>query len=223
MNYIDWRYANASNTDAEYLYEQLDKLEIPITVMEPLLGGRLATVPENVARRFKERDPDASISSWAFRFVGSHPRVLTALSGMTYMEHLEDNLKTFRGFHPMTEEELEFMNDQAVLYSEFPMINCTHCNYCMPCPYGINIPEIFAYYNKCVTEEKYPQSREQDNYKKLRKEYLRNYDKAVPTLRQADHCIACRQCMPHCPQSIQIPNELQRIDRYVESLKQDTL
>jgi predicted aldo/keto reductase-like oxidoreductase len=223
MNYIDWRYANASNTDAEYLYEQLDKLEIPITVMEPLLGGRLATVPENVARRFKERDPDASISSWAFRFVGSHPRVLTALSGMTYMEHLEDNLKTFRGFHPMTEEELEFMNDQAVLYSEFPMINCTHCNYCMPCPYGINIPEIFAYYNKCVTEEKYPQSREQENYKKLRKEYLRNYDKAVPTLRQADHCIACRQCMPHCPQSIQIPNELQRIDHYVESLKQDTL
>ena len=223
MNYIDWRYANASNTNAEYLYEQLDKLEIPITVMEPLLGGRLSTVPENVARRFKERDPDASIPSWAFRFVGSHPRVLTALSGMTYMEHLEDNLKTFRGFHPMSEEELEFMNEQAVLYSEFPMINCTGCKYCMPCPYGINIPEIFAYYNKCVTEEKYPQSQEQPNYKKLRNEYLRNYDKAVPTLRQADHCIGCRQCMPHCPQSIRIPDELQRIDRYVESLKQNTL
>ena len=223
MNYIDWRYANASNTNAEYLYEQLDKLEIPITVMEPLLGGRLSSVPENVARRFKERDPDASIPSWAFRFVGSHPRVLTALSGMTYMEHLEDNLKTFRGFHPMSEEELEFMNEQAVLYSEFPMINCTGCKYCMPCPYGINIPEIFAYYNKCVTEEKYPQSMEQKDYKKLRNEYLKNYDKAVPTLRQADHCIGCRQCAPHCPQSINIPNELQRIDRYVESLKQDTL
>ena len=223
MNYIDWRYANASNTNAEYLYEQLDKLEIPITVMEPLLGGRLSSVPENVARRFKERDPDASIPSWAFRFVGSHPRVLTALSGMTYMEHLEDNLKTFRGFHPMTEEELEFMNEQAVLYSEFPMINCTGCKYCMPCPYGINIPEIFAYYNKCVTEEKYPQSMEQKDYKKLRNEYLKNYDKAVPTLRQADHCIGCNQCAPHCPQSIRIPSELQRIDRYVESLKQDTL
>ena len=223
MNYIDWRYANASNTNAEYLYEQLDKLEIPITVMEPLLGGRLSSVPENVARRFKERDPDASIPSWAFRFVGSHPRVLTALSGMTYMEHLEDNLKTFRGFHPMTDEELEFMNEQAVLYSEFPMINCTGCKYCMPCPYGINIPEIFAYYNKCVTEEKYPQSMEQKDYKKLRNEYLRNYDKAVPTLRQADHCIGCRQCAPHCPQSINIPNELQRIDRYVESLKQNKL
>ena len=223
MNYIDWRYANASNTNAEYLYEQLDKMEIPITVMEPLLGGRLSSVPENVARRFKERDPDASIPSWAFRFVGSHPRVLTALSGMTYMEHLEDNLKTFCGFHPMTEEELEFMNEQAVLYSEFPMVNCTGCKYCMPCPYGINIPEIFAYYNKCVTEEKYPQSMEQKDYKKLRNEYLRNYDKAVPTLRQADHCIGCRQCAPHCPQSINIPNELQRIDRYVESLKQDTL
>ena len=223
MNYIDWRHANASNTNAEYLYEQLDKLEIPITVMEPLLGGRLSSVPENVAKRFKERDPDASIPSWAFRFVGSHPRVITTLSGMVYMEHLEDNLKTFRGFHPMTEEELEFMNDQAVLYSEFPMVNCTNCKYCMPCPYGINIPEIFAYYNKCVTEEKYPQSMEQKNYKKLRNEYLRNYDKAVPTLRQADHCIGCRQCAPHCPQSINIPNELQRIDKYVESLKQNTL
>ncbi|MBO4843589.1 MAG: aldo/keto reductase [Bacteroidales bacterium] len=223
MNYIDWRHANASNTNAEYLYEQLDKLEIPITVMEPLLGGRLSTVPENVARRFKERDPDASIPSWAFRFVGSHPRVITTLSGMVYMEHLEDNLKTFRGFHPMTDEELEFMNDQATLYSEFPMINCTGCKYCMPCPYGINIPEIFAYYNKCVTEEKYPQSQEQEGYKKLRREYLRNYDKAIPTVRQADHCIACRQCMEHCPQSIQIPNELQRIDHYIESLKQNTL
>ena len=223
MNYIDWRHANASNTNAEYLYEQLDNLNIPITVMEPLLGGRLSSVPENVARKFKERDPDASIPSWAFRFVGSHPNVITTLSGMVYMEHLEDNLKTFRGFHPMSEEELEFMNEQATLYSEFPMINCTHCSYCMPCPYGINIPDIFAFYNQCVTEEKYPQSQEQENYKKLRKEYLRNYDKAVPTLRQADHCIGCRQCMPHCPQSIPIPQELQRIDRYVESLKQNTL
>ena len=64
---------------------------------------------------------------------------------------------------------------------------------------------------------------EQKDYKKLRNEYLRNYDKAVPTLRQADHCIGCRQCAPHCPQSINIPNELQRIDRYVESLKQNKL
>ena len=106
---------------------------------------------------------------------------------------------------------------------EKSMVSCTGCKYCMPCPYGINIPEIFAHYNKCVTEENYPQSREQDNYKKLRKAYLSSYDKAIPSLRQADHCIGCRQCVSHRPQSINIPNELQRIDRYVEQLKQNTL
>ena len=224
MNYMDWRHADGiRNVNAEYLYEQLDRLELPITVMEPLLGGRLGNVPQNVAAKFKERDPDASIASWAFRFVGSHPRILTALSGMTYMEHLEDNLKTFRGFHPMDEEELAFMEEMAVLMAEYPTINCTNCKYCMPCPYGINIPEIFAHYNKCVGEGNVPQSSEQKNYRKLRKAFLTSYDKAVPTLRQASHCIGCEQCMAHCPQSIRIPNELHRIDRYIEKLKQNKL
>ena len=81
MNYMDWRHADGiRNVNAEYLYEQLDRLELPITVMEPLLGGRLGNVPQNVAAKFKERDPDASIASWAFRFVGSHPRILPAHS-----------------------------------------------------------------------------------------------------------------------------------------------
>ena len=223
MNYIDWRYANASNTDAEYLYEQLDKLEIPITVMEPLLGGRLATVPENVARRFKERDPDASISSWAFRFVGSHPRVLTALSGMTYMEHLEDNLKTFLHFKPLNDEEMEFLKEAAGLIRKYPLIPCTNCQYCMPCPYGIDIPTIFKHYNSCVNDGFIAQSTDQKDFKKLKKLYLSTYDKAVETIRQADHCISCNTCVSHCPQHIRIPRELRRIDNYVEALKQEKL
>ena len=222
MNYMDWRHADGvRNVNAEYLYEELDKRGIPITIMEPIQGGRLSNVPANVAAKLKERDPDASAASWAFRFVGTYPRILTVLSGMTYREHLEDNLNTYRGFRPMSDEELAFMEEMAVLMAEYPTINCNQCNYCMPCPYGINIPGIFDHYNKSVNEGSVPQSEAQKNYRKLRKEYLASYDKAIPTLRQADHCIGCGQCLEHCPQSIAIPDELHRIDRYIEKLKQD--
>ncbi len=220
MNYMDWKHADGvRNVNADYLYEQLDKREIPITIMEPLLGGRLSSLPENIVAKLKERDPDASLASWAFRFVGSYPRILTVLSGMTYMEHLQDNLKTFMDFKPMDEEELAFMEEMATLMAEYPTVNCTHCNYCMPCPYGIDIPGIFAHYNKCVNEGTVAQSEEQKNFRKLRKAYLTSYNKAIPTLRQADHCIGCGQCMEHCPQSIKIPDQLHRIDAYIETLK----
>lgn len=223
MNYVDWRHATGNNTNAEYLYEKLDNLGLPITVMEPLQGGRLSRVPEIVAQQFKERNPDASVGSWAFRFVGSHPRILTALSGMTYMEHLVDNVNTFTDFQYMNDEELEFIEKMAILIKEFPTVECNDCKYCMPCPYGINIPDIFRYYNTMVNEGAAPQSQDQENYRKLRRNYLTKYNKAIPTLRQADHCIGCRQCESHCPQSIRIPNELQRIDAYIEKLKQGTL
>lgn len=224
MNYMDWQHADGvRNVNAEYLYDSLDKRELPIVVMEPLLGGRLASVPENVTYHMKQREPDLSIASWAFRFVGSYPRILTILSGMTYREHLEDNLKTFIGFKPLTEEEIAFLKDMAGIMATYPTVNCTHCNYCMPCPFGIDIPEIFAHYNKHVNEGTVAQNSEQANYKKLRKEYLLSYDKAIPTLRQADHCIGCGSCLSHCPQSIDIPRELHRIDRYIEQLKQNKL
>ncbi len=191
--------------------------------MEPLQGGRLSRVPENIAQQFKERDPDASLGSWAFRFVGSHPNVLTALSGMTYMEHLVDNVNTFTDFKPMDEEELAFMEKMATMMKEYPTVNCNDCKYCMPCPYGINIPDIFRHYNNCVNEGIIAHSSSQSDYKKLRKAYLTSYNDAIPTLRQADHCIGCGQCMSHCPQSIRIPDELHRIDAYIERLKQGTL
>ena len=224
MNYVDWRHADGvRNVNAEYLYEELDKRELPITIMEPLQGGRLSRVPENVAKAMKERSPEKSIASWAFRFVGSYPRVLTALSGMTYMEHLQDNLDTFLHFQELNQDEKDFLEQMAILIKEFPTVDCNDCKYCMPCPYGIDIPEIFKQYNNCVNEGKFPQSVEQENYRKLKRQYLLSYDRAIPTLRQADHCIGCGQCMPHCPQSIRIPTELQRIDRYVENLRQNTL
>lgn len=221
MNYVDWKHADGvRNVNAQYLYDELDKREIPIAVMEPLQGGRLSRVPEGIAAMMKERDPQRSVSSWAFRFVGSYPRILTALSGMTYMEHLKENLDTFSGFVPLTDDDKAFLEKMATLMKEYPTVNCNDCKYCMPCPYGIDIPGIFRHYNDLVNEGKIAQ-KGQEEYKKLRREYLLSYNRAIPTLRQADHCIGCRHCVPECPQSINIPNELHRIDAYVEELKKN--
>ena len=226
LNYLDWRHAkqiNANNTDAEYLYGELAKRNIPAIIMEPLLGGRLSNVPDNIVARLKQREPAQSVASWAFRFAGSFPGVLTVLSGMTRMEHLQDNLRTYSPLKPLTEEEFQFLIDTAKLMMEFDTIPCNDCKYCMPCPYGIDIPAILLHYNKCLNEGNIPQSAQSEGYRKARRIYLVGYDRSVPKLRQADHCTGCGQCNPHCPQGIDIPKELHRIDAYVEKLKQETL
>ena len=93
----------------------------------------------------------------------------------------------------------------------------------MPCPYGLDIPAIFAHYNKCINEGRVPTSSQDPEYATLRRAFLIGYDRAVPRLRQANHCIGCYECVKHCPQSIYIPGEMQKIDAYVEQLKQGTL
>ena len=226
LNYLDWRHAkeiNRNNTDAEYLYGELAARGIPAVIMEPLLGGRLSKVHDHVVARLKQREPNRSVASWAFRFAGTFPGVLTVLSGMTYMEHLEDNLRTYSPLQPLTDEEMEYLYDTADLMMQYPTVPCNDCKYCMPCPYGIDIPSILVHYQKCVNQGHVPESEQEENYRKARRAFLVGYDRAVPRLRQADHCIGCRQCVSHCPQGIDIPSELHRIDGFVEKLKQGTL
>ena len=224
MNYVDWTHADGvRNVNADYLYEELDKRGLPIVIMEPLLGGRLARVPESISRHMKEREPDKSVASWAFRFCATYPRVLCVLSGMTNMDPLRENVETFGHFKPLSEEELEFLEQMATQMMEYPLVNCTDCKYCMPCPWGIDIPGTFQHYNRSVTEGTYAQSTAQKDYAKLKKAYLVSYDRAVATVRQADHCINCGECLSHCPQSIPIPTQLKRIAKYIDDLKQDIL
>ena len=226
LNYLDWKYAkqiNPRNTDAEYLYNELAKRNIPTVIMEPLLGGRLSNVPDSIVAMLKQREPEASVASWAFRFAGSQPDVLTVLSGMTRMEHLQDNLHTYSPLQPLSEEEFAFLQQAADRMMQFDTIPCNDCKYCMPCPYGIDIPAILLHYNKCLNEGNIPESSQDADYRRARRAYLIGYDRSVPKLRQASHCIGCNQCSPHCPQRIDIPTELQRIDHFVEQLKQETL
>lgn len=223
MNYVDWRHASGRNVNAEYLYGELAKRGIPAVIMEPLLGGRLSKQNDHLVARLKQRRPENSVASWAFRFAGTYPNVLCVLSGMTYMEHLQDNLRTYSPLEPLNEEEKEFLEETAQLMLKFPTIPCNDCKYCMPCPYGLDIPAILVHYNKCVNEGNVPKSSQDENYRRARRAFLIGYDRSVPKLRQASHCTGCNQCNPHCPQSIDIPKELHRIDAYVEQLKQETL
>ena len=223
LNYLDWKYAkqiNPSNTDAEYLYGELEKRGIPAIIMEPLLGGRLSNVPSSIVAKLKQREPERSVASWAFRFAGSKPGVLTVLSGMTRMEHLEDNLRTYCPLKPLTDDDFHFLQQVATNMMEWNTIPCNDCKYCMPCPYGIDIPSILLHYNKCLNEGNIIDDDTDDDYRRARRAFLVGYDRSVPKLRQASHCIGCNQCSPHCPQRINIPYELHRIDAFVERLKQ---
>lgn len=220
LNYVDWKHASNNNVNADYLYAELEKRNITAIIMEPLLGGRLSNVPDHIANRLKQQAPESSVASWAFRFAGSPDGVLTVLSGMTYMEHLQDNIRTYSPLVTLTDQERQFLFDTADLMMQYPTIPCNDCKYCMPCPYGIDIPAILLHYNKCVNEGNLPASSQDENYRRARRAFLVGYDRSVPKLRQADHCIGCEQCNPHCPQSIDIPAQMQRINDFVEDLKQ---
>ncbi|MFR9652041.1 MAG: aldo/keto reductase [Rikenellaceae bacterium] len=223
-NYLDWRYANQinkKNVNAEYLYSELHRRNIPVIIMEPLLGGRLASVPEYIAQKFKSFEPNKSIASWAFRYSGSLPDVITILSGMTYLEDLQDNIRTFSPLVPINDKEAEMLDESAKLIMEYNAIPCNDCKYCMPCPYGVDIPAILLHYNKCIFEDKIIEDSSDPEYIRARREFLIGYDRSAPKLRQAQHCTGCGVCSPKCPQRIDIVEELHKIDAYAKRLREE--
>lgn len=225
LNYLDWQYANEinpRNTDAEYLYAELEKRGIPAVIMEPLLGGRLAHQPDAIVHKMNRKDSRYTPAAWAFRFAGTPSGVLSVLSGMTYMEHLQENVQTYSPLVPLSDEEQQWILALAKDIFELKAIPCTTCNYCMPCPYGLNIPGIFAHYNKCIAEGIMPAvGAEETAFQRNRRAFLTSYDRTIERQRQADHCIGCDHCVSHCPQRIDIPGELHRIERFVDALRQN--
>ena len=210
MNYVDWHYAHEieeENVNAEHLYTELDKREIPIVIMEPVLGGRLANLNEALAAQLKAREPERSLASWAFRHLGMFPRIMTSLSGMSAMEHVEDNVRTHCPLVPLADDEMQLLERVADEFAHFPAVPCTACQYCMPCPYGLDIPGIFSFYNKSLMEGNIATEGtvEQKEFRRARRAFLTTYDKSIERLRQADHCINCGECLTHCPQGIKIP------------------
>ena len=222
LNWVDWHHAqevNKRNVNAETLYNLLDERGIPVVVMEPLLGGRLAKVKESVRRRLASLDAKATPAQWSFRFAGSLPRILTVLSGMTYLSHVEENVKTYSPLRPLNDRERDMLEHAAITLLTDDDIPCTSCNYCMPCPFGLDIPGIFNFWNQAVVEGRLPDNPSSPRYQTDRSQFLSDYSKEIPYLRQAQRCVGCRQCAPHCPQSIDIPGKIRKVDDFVEQLK----
>ena len=213
MNYVDWRHAkevNDRNLDAQYLYGKLTELGIPVVVMEPLLGGRLARYNWALANELKPLDPDATLAQWALRFCGSFDNVMTILSGMTFDEHIKENIATFSPLKKCSAPEMEALERAAVALLKLNTIPCNSCNYCMPCPYGLDIPSILTFRNRMLSEKTAPSAAEA----------VKLYRRMIPEeLRRADHCTGCGRCISHCPQSIDIPAEIAQIDSWIDALK----
>jgi len=223
MNFLDWRHASMrggrrSDADAEYLYDKCEKTGVQCVVMEPLRGGAFGRMAQELTDQLKAVRPDDSTARWAFRWVGSHPNILTTLSGMNRMDHLEENIKTFSPLEVCTESENRLLAQIADQMSGFPTIPCTTCEYCMPCPYDVNIPGNFAYYNEAVNGHILPlPEKTASDYAARKQQFIDGYQKALPDQKTwAYSCQDCEECLSKCPQQIRIPNQLARI---VETLR----
>ena len=185
MNYLDW-----NNQNAKEQYQILTDAGIPVIIMEPVRGGKLANPPKAVCEMFSNAKPDKSYASWAISFDASFDNVLTILSGMNAPEQMLDNLATLTDFKPLSENDMNLCHNAAAIMNKNDIIPCTGCDYCADCPKGVKISSIFAVYNSfkngdCTKEEAIAKYNEIDV--------------------RADACINCGKCKSHCPQQIDIP------------------
>jgi len=198
LNYMDVEHQQGIEG-----YNILTEKGIPVIVMEPVKGGSIVKFNDEIESKMKSYRPNNSIASWGFRWVGSLPNVKVILSGMTTMEQVEDNIKTFSKFEPLNSEEYKIVEEVRLDVFNLSKVDCTSCNYCMPCPHGVDIPGNFRIFN---------------NDSMYRKEGYLNwaYGNLKKQGKSADMCIECGECLPKCPQYIEIPTEL---GNFVEYLK----
>lgn len=205
INHRDWDFAQIqfNYMDAEEQagtrgYELAVKKGVPLIIMEPVKGGSLSRFAEDIMGRFRQLDADASASSFALRWVGSFPGVKVILSGMSTMEQVEDNLKTFTPFKPLSQEERAVVEDVAATIKSRVQNGCTGCRYCMPCPAGVDIPGCFAAWNTYHMYQNY-------NVVKWR------WEKEIGPEHQAKNCIKCGKCEAACPQKLSICEDLAKV------------
>ena len=204
---IQYNYIDTDIQAGDNGYALTEKLGIPLVIMEPVKGGSLAQLPEDVTEPFKKARPDSSISSWALRWVASKPNVKVVLSGMSTMEQVEDNLHTFGNFEPLTEEESAMVSQVAENIKKRTKNGCTGCSYCMPCPFGVDIPKNFRIWNDFSMY---------GNKEKTRQAFFQELDISA----RADQCQKCGKCETVCPQSISIRENLEAAAKELNALKE---
>ena len=198
LNYLDWHFQKADKK-----VELLNRHNIPIWVMEPLRGGRLASLPEDAASKLKALRPEETVPGWAFRFLQSIPGVTMVLSGMSDLPQMKENIATFSEDKPLSNEELDALVGIADDMVRGGILPCTACRYCTSyCPQGLDIPRLLALFNEhTFTGGGFlaPMAVE-----------------ALPENKRPGACVGCRSCEAVCPQQIKISEAMAAFDKLLQ-------
>ena len=204
INYLDWENPAIGSKEC---YEVATGFGKPVIVMEPVKGGTLAKVPQEVADFLASKDPSRTPASWALRFPLSLENVMVVLSGMFKPEQMTENLDTADSAGPLSEDELQTLHEAVRIMNSLGGIPCTGCSYCTTgCPMNIPIPQYFALYNADIQEVKTKGWNPQEAY----------YGNLARTFGKASDCIACGQCEGICPQKLPIIENLKTVAEYFE-------
>ena len=186
-------------------YHLAERMGVPVVVMEPVKGGLLAAPPEEVEELLRAARPERTPAGWALRWAASLPGVLTVLSGMGSMAQVEENLATFAGFTPLEPEETELLARAAAELRRRTNNGCTGCEYCMPCPAGVDIPENFSLWNRLA---------------RCRDASLlwRSWNEVLKDEAKGKHCVGCGRCEEACPQHLPIRADLARAQAALDAV-----
>ena len=205
INYRDWdfcqiqlNYMDTEDQAGMKGYKLAEEKGVPLTIMEPVKGGSLAKLSDNIMDIFGELRPGKSAASFALRYVATLPNILTVLSGMSTMDQVDDNLATFTDFEPMTDKEYEAIDRIKEIMNSRIQNGCTGCRYCMPCPFGVDIPGNFSVWNRYHMYQ---------NYGVVKW----NWDNMVKDGKTAEACKKCGKCEQACPQHLSIREDLQKV------------
>ena len=189
LNYLDWALQKAGEQ-----YRILTDRGIPVAIMEPLKGGTLVSLTPESRAVLTKANPEAGTASWGLRYAASLPNVQVVLSGMSVPQHMEENIRTFSPFRPLTDEERATISRAVAIYRNVGAVPCTACKYCIPCPVDVDIPRNLAMLN----ELKFG----------IRESQVKRVYEALEEDARASSCVNCGACLRKCPQKIDIPARL---------------